>query len=758
MKTKYFILTAIAAVGLASCADDVFVGDNSPTVVEETNNDGAIKFGFDLSKVTRGDIYGPAAAELLGSNFYVTGTKGTEAATYPTDNLVFDSYLVHYEANSAGTQEDNTANWEYVGVTPGTAPYADHAKLGTYSDQTIKYWDYSTAQYDFLAFSTGTFDAVSGNSTAAGNIGVTRMAYGASLASSGTAYTFDLPSVDALKNAYISDITEVVKENYGKDVTLRFKNLGSKVRIALYETVPGYAVKDVVFYTVDGEDDFTDTNKSTTATLISADDDGLPIKGTIEVYFPHVGNTNAAAYPQDYNKAAAKVTAGESGVAANFTKYQEFGTLHNFADPEDQEPADNGLTDDDKVNYYYIGRSIPTATYAGDVNKDYYQTVFPVSKTTANAPLTLRVDYTLVSTDGTKETINVYGAKAVVPATYTVWQPNYAYTYIFKISDNTNGWTTSTDASDDNKGLYPITFDAVVAEATDATGKQTTVTTVATPTITTYQQNHKESTTTKRPDEYSIAVDKDIYVQVMDNSAVPATLVGTLSNTNSLLYDVSDLDATEAKVMDALQKRTTDIGVADIKGRNGITLTKDGNITVTGVTSIINGADNNPISISQGQASKITISGLTAGHTYAYVYDYTSGDKTTVKEYQPINVATNSAIGVSGEKHYASITTDVLKGITTFTAYDDVNNKDEDVNDAYIYFSKTTTDGGLTYTYSYVSVAGKETLPAGLLKVEKASLTKNVDGGTEAVAGTFYFDVYTTNDGKYAVKVIKIVA
>ena len=58
----------------------------------------------------------------------------------------------------------------------------------------------------------------------------------------------------------------------------------------------------------------------------------------------------------------------------------------------------------------------------------------------------------------------------------------------------------------------------------------------------------------------------------------------------------------------------------------------------------------------------------------------------------------------------------------------------------------------------YVSVDGKTTLPAGLLKVAVSQLTTNVDGTTDAVDGTFYFTNYIRNDGKYAVKIIKIVA
>ncbi len=722
---KNFFFAAVALVALASCSTDEFIGENTNS--PDSPNSGAIVFGLGVNGATRADMYGSEAATKLGNHFYVTGTKGTEAATSPSPTLVFDNYLVHYEANTAGTKESNTANWEYVGITPDGTNYA---KLSSLNSQTIKYWDYSADQYDFLAFSTGTYKAVSSTNPATGQIGVTAMKYGADLATvsgvPGVAYTFTLPDANALKEAYISDITTVEKTNYGKEVTLKFKNLGSKVRVALYETVPGYAVTGVNFYALDGTTNFTDANKNTTAKLISAS--GIPTSGTINVYFPHVGTVNRDATPKpaDYNIAAANVTAGSSSATS-----PEFGDLANFATSKEGYEADGN----------YLGRTLPDATYAGTAAADYYQTVFPVS---TSAPLTLRVDYTLVSTDGSGETINIYGAKAVVPSTYTKWLPNYAYTYIFKISDNTNGWT-SPDASTDNTdpGLFPITFDAVVAEATDATGEQTTITTVATPSITTYQQNHKKA----YPNEYSITTAKDIYVQVMQD----ASLVNTLSNTNSLLYAVSDADATEAEVMDALEKRTTDLAAPDVKGRNNITLTKNANIDAT-VTSIVNGADNNPIEVTTGQAAKIAItaSGFTAG-TYAFVYDYTSGDKTTVTEYQPIAV-TGTTVGVSGKTYYTVTTSELATLAATPTNFTTEGAVDND----YIYFS-VTKNGTSTTTYSYVSVAGKTTLPAGLLKVAKSTITTTVLGGSTATDGTFYFDKYISNNGKYAVKVIRIV-
>ena len=731
---KYFFFAA-ALVALASCSDDNFVGNNSPNQGGEDASGGAIVFASSSKGVTRGDIYGASAATLLGNNFYVTGTKGTEAATSPTPTLVFDNYLVHYGVNTAGTTESNTANWEYVGVTPGTSPYGDYDKLSALSRQTIKYWDYSVDQYDFLAFSVGKdFKAKKDKATpATDEIGVTAMKYGTALGSSGVAYTFYLPSEDALHSTYISDITEVVKSNYGKEVQLQFKNLGSKVRVAFYETVPGYSVKNVQFYTVDGTTDFTGA-KGTDAALIA--NAGIPTNGQIDVIFPHVGNSNATKV--DYNKATATVTPGAGTVT-----YKTFGALTAQLKAKEAEEAG-----DDNV---FLGRTLTTASFAGNVANQYYLNVFPVS---TPAPLTLRVDYTLVPIDGAAEVINVKGAKAVVPVTYTKWLPNYAYTYIFKISDNTNGWTgTASEPS----GLFPITFDAVVAEATDANAEQTTVTTVATPSITTYQQGHTSGTneyskTTKGKDN----VVRKLYVMAMHNEGAPeAHPVGStyascphpiLSSTTGLLYNVNDVDATEADVMDALENRTTAIDADNVTGRNSITLTKNSNMTY--VTTIVNGPDDNPITIESGHgnAAEIDIAnaGVTAG-TYAFVYDYTSGSKTVTTFYQPIATVKDVTL-VEGKKYIAA------SSITGSS----VTAKDEAVNDDYIYFSETTNGTG-TKTYSFVSVDGKTTLPAGLLKVLKSSLA-TAGTGVKAAADTFYFDVYNRNNGEYAVKVIKVVS
>ena len=751
MKKNLFFLAALGAIALTSCTNDEFIGENGPNKTQ-TTDDGAILFGFGVQNSTRGDIVGSGAANLLGNGFYVTGTKANVDATpsiptnSPTTKLVFDNYLVHYAVNTAGTTESNTANWEYVGIMAGSGDYTNWVKLTNLDRQTIKYWDYSTEQYDFLAFSTGGKKAVSKTTFGTNptdlqddEIGVTRMAYGAGLVSGATAYTFYIPTIDGLRNTYITDITPVAQSNYGKEVKLTFKNLGSKIRLALYETVPGYSVKDVQFYVTDLADASVNDlayDKSTTAALISADGtNGFSTQGTAVVSFPKVGTANSD--DGNYNKASVSVT---PVTPASPTLSQTFGTLDYKKNKEYEEAAGT----------IYLGRNITEATYAGNSAVDYYQVVFPV---TSSSALTLRVNYTLVSTDGSGEEIKVYGAKAVVPATYTVWQPNYAYTYIFKISDNTNGWT-STDATEP-KGLFPITFDAVVAEVKDVSGEQRTVTTVATPTITTYQQSHDKS-----KNEYSKTATgpsatptvKNLYIQVMDNKVSPATLMTDLnanatgaSTKKSLLYAITGVaNPTEAQVMDALQNQSN-VAAGVITGRNSVVLTPA--TLDLSQTTIVNGVDDKVIDLSDaGKVAMINMTSTAVGN-YAYVYDYSDAAKTTKTFYQPNGLATGTTIA-SGVKY---ITLAKLATIALTTT------GSEAADDDYVYFSKTTTDG-TNYTYSYYSVDGKEgNLPAGLLKVKKDTDLLSGDGSVTVTAGDFVFDIYTRNTGKYAVKVIKIV-
>ena len=734
---KNLFLAAMALVALASCSDENYLGDNSPTNPDD-NGTAAIVFNTGTKAITRADYVGATAAEMLGNMFVVEGTKGSEQTNSPSTTVVFDNYLVGYTANTAGTKESNTNNWEYVGLQSGIEGKLSgstwtslHSGATNAKSQTVKYWDYSTTQYDFIAWSTGGLEAVTDAAASGTKVKVTRINTGTTLASDG--FTLTAASADDLLKCYYTDINKVLKANYGQPVTLTFKSMAAKVRIGLYETVPGYSVKEVKFYPADAanptapNDLGTATGLSTTATLFTTAST-LPKTGAVTVCYPHIGTGNNSK--ADYNKAnvSVDVTGGTTGTTQTFD-----ALTAQYVAAEANEAAGD----------IYLGRTLPTATFAGDKTKDFYTAVVPNPN---GQPLTLRVDYTLVATDGSGEEIKVYGAKAVVPATYTKWLPNYAYTYIFKISDNTNGWTSQTYT--DNQGLYPITFDAVVASFTDANAEQTTVTTVATPSITTYQQGHDHANN----DEYSKSQkagkdtenNKDLYVQVMDNSGATPSLVTTLSSSNSLLFSVATTGTTisEATVMDALQNRTNTKDDASPAGRNGITLTTNANIA-NNETSIVNGVDDNPITVASGSAAKIDIENLTASTTYAYVYVITAPGADEKK----YNVVADATAASTPTLFYEVELAGTEIPLTSGTA---AANK--------VYFVKNVDAKGAFVSYTFKQTKVGESV-VGLVEATIDPATKATEHHTTSAGHYyFYFDVYNQNDGKYAVKVFKVVS
>lgn len=587
MKKSYLFLAATAILALASCSENTYLGENE----ENAKGTETISFGSGFKALTRGNKEGYEAAKLLGEKFYVGGYKydGT-ASKYVT---VFDNYFVQWDDNTAGTTTDNTSDWMYVGLTP--LGFTGHITTGT---QTIKYWDHAASYYDFVAYSPGEGNSIIITGTPSDNQILATAIDQNNLTTA--AYTLQGSATD-LTECYIADLitakqSEATKPdiNYRDEVSIIFRRLGSKVRLALYETIPGYSINDVKFYSV-----ATGGTSSATPTLFASSNVFYP-SGTMTVKFPTIGSTNRAQ--TDYNKA--HVTFAGSGTATSTKTFTALGY-----------ETDNTKWEDTRLNYTgntntYLKRTSTNPSFAGD-----YISVLPDE--TGNV-LELRVDYTLESIDGSKETITVHGATAFIPQIYAAWKPNYAYTYIFKISDNTNGLTNT---EIDKSGLYPITFDAVVADSED--GTQSTITTVASPSITTYMKGHDYE---HDGPEYKVSSDS-IYIQVMNGT----TLANDL-NSKGKLYSVTgagvDDVMSEANVMDALNIRTSDIE-GTIVGRNGFTLTPVSTAQLaTGDATFgtIPGADGNNIkSIAANTAVRFPAS---AG-AYAYVYDYTTGTPST---------------------------------------------------------------------------------------------------------------------------------
>lgn len=457
MKHKIYILTLAAAL-LTGCASDEFTG-------RKANPDGevAITFSSGANGMTRADKTGADAATLLGNNFVVEGVKG-DGDDYAEAQVVFDHYNVNWTTNTAGSTESNSSNWEYVGQSVSTNPAPVNAQM-----QTIKFWDFGAEQYDFIAMSKGTGNA-SFSQIDYANIGN---------ATGGYPVCTVTGSVSDIMKAYISNLLTIQQANYGvAPVTPKFRNLSSKIRVAIYETIPGYSVTDVKFY-VDGST-YSTAGTQNNAILFTTGTDKLvsgSASGVMKVFYP------------DTDGKKPLVTFDVATGTDNTTTKLDFGKPLTYTGAEAGEAAGN----------IYLGRSSNEASFAKSDGTDYI-TVMPTGEQHA---LTLRVKYTLVSLDGRGETISVGPMSAVVPAEFTEWQPNFAYTYLFKITD-------------EGSGLYPISFDAV--DMVDYAPQEST-TENSKPNITTYQNGVNVT----ENDEYLSG--KNIYVTVGDLMTLDATKV-----------------------------------------------------------------------------------------------------------------------------------------------------------------------------------------------------------------------------------------
>lgn len=534
-----FFIAAASTLALASCSSDDFLGEIQGN--EQNGATSAINFGGDTGKITRATTKGNAAADLLENNFVVVGFKGSKTDAANNETYAFDHYNVNFKDGSAFSTESNRAGWEYVNQDMKVKGADKSLAQSGASQQTIKYWDHSCASYDFIAFSMGKKDAASKYATPT-HVDKANLAH--------AAYTLS-GNVNTLSECYISDMKTVTEPNYNKTpVSMSFRHLASKVRMALFEIVPGYVISDVKFYT----DATSTTTDNTEGTLIGKFNNS----GTLTVFFPTTGTDHAAE--KDYNKAhvsfTASTTAGETGVL----NHKGFGVVNYNNQAEGTISA--GTT--------YLSQNAADPSYCGAG----YQNVLP-SEGAASA-ITLRIDYKLTSVDGSKETINVKGATATVPAEYTEWKSGYAYTYIFKISQDTNGSTGGSST-----GLTAISFDAVVVDD-EANGLQETITTVSDNSFTTY--GYKDNKVTTNGNEYVNGT--DIYATVYSAGATVAP---------QKLYTVT-LEAgasqtiNEASVANALVKGTNDATaktwtVTDYAGKKMVvTETTDG--VASKVTSV----------------------------------------------------------------------------------------------------------------------------------------------------------------------------
>lgn len=482
---NYFIFAA--AIALASCSVDEYMGENPEFT--QTTKENIIGFGGGTGSMSRATSNTGTPEQMLDYQFKVYGWKTM------SDNKtqkVFEDYSVWYKTDN--TPSNPNGDWEYVGNlndTPTTGVTLN-------KNQYIKYWDYSATDYRFVAgspISAFTFNPTSGKDDIA------------SAFVEGLGGHLEKNPIngddDEIKPApvYIANPVKITKgtteENniYGKPVKFNFTRLQTKVRVGIYETIPGYTIKSIEFYD---------------------DEDAATTEGHYVILFANkpnyfVGGSNiTGTVTYNWNTAPSYSFEYENGTNEGNNLFKKATTWYGGEFAEGIKAISSNPSQTSKGSS--TTTDIIKEFYGEDKDMDAktgYFIVLPTPSNTEASALTLKCNYTLESEDGSPETINVKGATAAIPAAYCKWEPNKMYTYIFKISQETNG-TTGTPGTDDPAGLFPITFDAVATAEENTTQGYETI--INTPSITTYQ----DGSVTANGIEYKIK--KPIVVTVTDNS------------------------------------------------------------------------------------------------------------------------------------------------------------------------------------------------------------------------------------------------
>ena len=546
MKKKNLLFVAAAMV-MAGCASDDMIGDNTAT---QSDNQ-VIGFNMNMPAVTRADQTGTPAATALGNEFIVWGEKNepTDGTACASTDLVFKNYRVHYQANSANTTTSNTKDWEYVGITPyhedGTGPtttgqgtestaYVYPSMYSTNTPtQTIKYWELNK-KYTFTAVSAAQQDIKDGKVTITKTTATSETSGGSP---KDKGYTIVLKNGADASKIYVAERLEDVERTTapatGKTmdaVSLKFRNFQTKIRFGFYETVPGYNVK---------------ITKVAYGNTTSETSNKFGVTGNFVQVPTGTADTETLTYAVTYDTKNIPVVSITTTSTA--TKgYEEFGN-----------------------NIFSFSANIGKSSLESDITYDKadkkYTSILP--NTGNETPMTFTVSYDLISED-TGEKIAVADRQVTVPAAYCQWKPNFAYTYLFKISDK------STE-------LYPITFDAVVAE--DEVNLQKTITEVA------GETTNKVSITTLGVTEGKFSADADeyktgstIYASAMEWDATNSKYVAaSLSATNVKLYTVTSTNSTQGGAVQEITEGSVancianggDADTKTVKDLNGCVMT-----------------------------------------------------------------------------------------------------------------------------------------------------------------------------------------
>ena len=445
-------------------------------------------------------------------------------------------------------------------------------------------------------------------------------------------YTITIKNGATTDKIFVADRINIAKntgtdrtaENaYGGLVKFSFRNFMTKIRFGFYETVPGYKVQITgVKY-----------NTSTTSTTDKLGVDGL-------FYIVPTDANGATKYTVTYENGT---TSGSGAGAITTNKAKVSVDTQNSASAKYKEFTATDFFNTD------LGTAANDPTWnEKESNTGKYTTILPNPSNGTN--LKLQIAYKLISEDTGEEIKFMNGNEEIyrtveVPAAYCQWKSNYAYTYLFKITDK-------------SAELYPITFDAVVVES--ETGTQETITEVSEPSITTMGVGSDKKVITGQ-NEYTAG--STIYASVVDADATSKLggAAALTANDNINLYTVTTTNddkttITEAAVANCLAQKKYNTSLTSPSSPYEITDLNGYKLTVTSQEIKTTGTDDpiivNKVSTEEGledatrdlNALKWTATGSTSEDTY-YVVEYIKTDSSNQSKtyyYKVIKVAKGS--------------------------------------------------------------------------------------------------------------------
>ena len=372
------------------------------------------------------------------------------------------NYLVGYFDNDKGYEQtgstvgdqpgvaDGQSYWmydgmgkdQYSGTYAGGTP--DRFYLSNNPLQYVKYWDKSAPTTCFYAYAPYVGSETPGER-------VTYVDGTKQSATGGDTYVMNFPNGtikagydDASKYEFMYASTTVSSGDYGHDVSLDFKRLVAKVNIKFWEEVPGYKVR------------ILDLKEGTYKGVQAA----ASIKDGSSGSYGYKGGkyyTSNGAKIQFANGALSGIKQ-YAGTTANNTETLKFDAPTAAKIGENRPEASASAT-----TYYAIPKGATANVLSAGA--DYSATGAAPDADLELTGFTFHVTYELTAED-TGEHIIVKNATVHVPYNYCNWEMNKHYTYIFKITSNSNGSTDSDPTIDPTdpevptiETLYPIVFD-----------------------------------------------------------------------------------------------------------------------------------------------------------------------------------------------------------------------------------------------------------------------------------------------------------